>query len=163
MATRVLLTIDTELTWRHFARGAGWRDNLALSYEPAGVGVPYQLEQLAGTGSRPASSSIRCRLWSTASSRSGAMVAPILEAGQEVQLHLHRFWHDWRAGRGDDARFELTDFDADGQRALIETARDLLVAAGAPPPVAFRSGSYAANADTLRGAAPARHRLRQQP
>ena len=77
------------------------------------------------------------------------MVEPILAAGQEVQLHLHSFWHDLARGRRDDARFELTDFNALEQRALIETARDLLIAAGAPPPVAFRSGSYAANADTL--------------
>ena len=41
MATRVLLTVDTELTWRHFSQGAGWRENLALSFDPAGVGVPY--------------------------------------------------------------------------------------------------------------------------
>ena len=46
MATRVLLTIDTELTWRHYARGAGWRENLAMSYDPAGAGVPYQLGRL---------------------------------------------------------------------------------------------------------------------
>ena len=51
--------------------------------------------------------------------------------------------------RRDDARFELTDFDAAEQLDLIETARDLLVAAGAPAPVAFRSGSYAVNGETL--------------
>ena len=47
MATRVLLTIDTELTWRHFSPGRGWRDNFRHSYEAAGVGIPYQLERLA--------------------------------------------------------------------------------------------------------------------
>jgi hypothetical protein len=78
-----------------------------------------------------------------------AMVEPILAAGQEVQLHAHSVWSDLALGRRDDARFELTDFDADGQRDLIATARDLLVEAGAPSPTAFRSGSYAANADTL--------------
>ncbi|MGH6659079.1 MAG: polysaccharide deacetylase, partial [Sphingomicrobium sp.] len=50
MATRVLLTVDTELTWRHFAAGADWRENLALSFDPAGVGVPWQLERLARHG-----------------------------------------------------------------------------------------------------------------
>ena len=39
MATRVLLTVDTELAWRHDARGADWRENLSLSDNPAGVGV----------------------------------------------------------------------------------------------------------------------------
>ena len=50
MTTRVLLTIDTELMWRHFADGATWQDNLALSYDPAGVGIPYQLAALRGHG-----------------------------------------------------------------------------------------------------------------
>lgn len=149
MATRVLLTIDTELTWRHYAGGAGWRENLASSYDPAGVGVPYQLDRLRRHGLEacffvdPMPALLYgldpiCR-----------MVEPILDAGQEVQLHLHPFWHDLAKGRRDDARFELTDFDAAGQHELIETARDLLVAAGAPSPVAFRSGSYAVNGDTL--------------
>ena len=35
------------------------------------------------------------------------------------------------------------------QRALIRGATELLVATGAPHPIAFRAGSYSANADTL--------------
>ncbi len=149
MATRVLLTIDTELTWRHFARGAGWRDNLALSYDPAGVGVPYQLALLRRHGLKACFfvDPMPALVYGLEPIR--RMVAPILEAGQEVQLHLHSFWHDLAGGRRDDARFELTQFDALEQLTLIETARELLTAAGAPSPVAFRSGSYAANADTL--------------
>lgn len=149
MATQVLLTIDTELTWRHFARGAGWRENLALSYDPAGVGVPYQLELLARHGLKACFfvDPMPALVYGLEPVR--RMVAPILEAGQEVQLHLHSFWHDLARGRRDDARFELTAFDSAEQYELIETARTLLVAAGAPEPVAFRAGSYAANADTL--------------
>jgi len=149
MATRILLTIDTELTWRHFARGADWRENLAMSYDPAGVGVPWQLEQLALHGLRACFfvDPLPALVYGIEPVR--AMIDPILAAGQEVQLHAHSFWSDLAQGRGDDARFELTDFDAAGQRELIATARELLVEAGAPPPTAFRSGSYAANADTL--------------
>jgi hypothetical protein len=77
------------------------------------------------------------------------MVEPILSAGEGVQLHLHSFWYDLAEGRSETARFELIDFSADEQRRLIEIARDLLVEAGAPAPIAFRSGSFAANADTL--------------
>src|SRR5690606_34332154 len=73
-----------------------------------------------------------------------AIVAPILAAGQEVQLHLHPQWREVAQGR-DPAGVELTSFDRAGQRALIAEARDLLIDAGAPPPIAFRSGSYAAN------------------
>ncbi|HYI64146.1 MAG TPA: polysaccharide deacetylase [Allosphingosinicella sp.] len=149
MATRVLLTIDTELTWRHYASGAGWRDNLKFSYDPAGVGVPYQLERLKRHGLKACFfvDPMPALVYGLAPIE--RMIAPILEAGQDIQLHLHSFWHDLALGRRDDARFELTDFDAAGQCALIEKARELLIAAGAPPPIAFRSGSYAANADTL--------------
>lgn len=149
MATRILLTVDTEFTWRHCARGAGWRENLALSYEAAGVGVPYQLDRLRRHGLKACFfvDPMPALVYGIEPIR--RMVQPILDAGQEVQLHLHSFWHDLARGKKDEARFELTQFDADEQRALIETARDLLVAAGAPPPVAFRSGSYAADAATL--------------
>ena len=149
MATRVLLTIDTELTWRHFARGAGWRDNLALSCEPAGVGLAYQLAQLGRHGLKACFfvDPMPALVYGLDPVR--LMVEPILAAGQEVQLHLHSFWHDLARGRRDEARFELTDFNLMEQRALIEKARELLIAAGAPSPMAFRSGSYAANADTL--------------
>lgn len=149
MATQVLITIDTELTWRHFAAEAGWRDNFALSYDPAGAGVPYQLEVLKRHDLRACFfvDPMPAMVYGIEPIR--RMVEPILEAGQEVQLHLHSFWHDLAQGRKEDARFELIDFDKAGQRDLIETARDLLIAAGAPAPAAFRSGSYAANADTL--------------
>jgi peptidoglycan/xylan/chitin deacetylase (PgdA/CDA1 family) len=77
------------------------------------------------------------------------MVEPILAAAQEVQLHLHSFWYDVARGNGDNARFELTQFDPNEQQALIAAAHDLLIQAGAPAPIAFRSGSYAADDRTL--------------
>jgi hypothetical protein len=77
------------------------------------------------------------------------MIEPILAAGQEVQLHLHPVWQSVAEGVAEGARFELTCFDAEDQLDLVETARDLLVEAGAPPPVAFRSGGYAADVRTL--------------
>lgn len=149
MATRVLLTIDTELAWRHHVHGAGWRDNLALSFDPAGVGVPYQLEMLRAHRLKACFfvDPMPALVYGLDPVR--AMVEPVLAAGQEVQLHLHSFWHDLANGRGDEARFELTAFDAAAQRDLIAAARDLLVDAGAPAPIAFRSGSYAANGNTL--------------
>ena len=50
MATRVLLTVDTELRWDRHVSGASWQENLALSFDPAGVGVGYQLGRLAAHG-----------------------------------------------------------------------------------------------------------------
>lgn len=149
MATQVLLTIDTELTWRHYASGAGWRENLRYSYDPAGVGVPYQLEMLRRHDLKACFfiDPMPALLYGLDPIK--RMVEPILEAGQDIQLHLHSFWRDLAAGAKDDARFELTCFPPDDQRELIESARDLLVAAGAPDPIAFRAGCYAANRDTL--------------
>ena len=148
MATRVLLTIDTELTWRHFVRGSDWRGNLALSYNPAGVGVPWQLERLARHRLKACFfvDPMPALVYGIEPIR--LMVEPILAAGQEVQLHLHPFWWDLAHFRRDE-RFELTSFDAETQSEMIAAARDLLVEAGAPPPTAFRAGSYAANVDTL--------------
>jgi len=149
MPTRVLITIDTELAWRHFARGAPWPEILASSYDPAGAGVPYQLAMLRRHGLKACFfvDPMPALVYGIAPIR--AMVEPILAAGQEVQLHLHSFWWDLARGQRESARFELTQFDADEQQALIAVARDLLVEAGAPQPTAFRSGSYAADAGTL--------------
>ena len=149
MTTRVLLTIDTEFTWRHFRQGAGWRENFERSFDPAGVGVPYQLERLRRHGLKACFfvDPMPALVYGIEPIRT--VVASILDAGQEVQLHLHSFWYDLANGRGEDARFKLTRFDADEQRRLIGTARDLLIEAGAAPPTAFRSGSFAANPATL--------------
>ncbi|TFI59218.1 polysaccharide deacetylase [Sphingomonas parva] len=149
MATRVLLTVDTELAWRHHARGASWQENLRFSYDPAGVGVPWQLALLREHGLKACFfvDPMPAEVYGLAPIR--AMVEPILAAGQEVQLHLHPCWRNAAEGAAAGGAFELTAYDGERQRALIEAARDLLVAAGAPPPVAFRSGSYAANSCTI--------------
>lgn len=149
MRSAVLLTVDTELGWGNYIRGRSWRENVELCYEAAGVGVPWQLRVLREHGLKACFfvDPMPALVYGIEPIR--RMVAPILAAGQEVQLHLHSYWHDLARGRRDDARFELTAFDAAGQRELIRTARDLLVEAGAPAPIAFRSGSYAADEATL--------------
>jgi predicted dienelactone hydrolase len=96
MGTQALVTVDTELTWRHHWAGLGWVDNYARSVEPAAVGLSYQLKQLARYrlkgvffvdpmpavlfGIEP----IKC------------MVDTVLMAGQEVQLHIHPMWNEAR-------------------------------------------------------------------
>ena len=149
MASRVLLTVDTELTWAPYARGASWQENLACSYDPAGVGVPYQLEMLRAHGLKACFfiDPMPAAVYGLEPVR--RMVEPILAAGQEIQLHLHPVWLSVAEGAAEGASFELTGYDLEAQRALISRARDLLIEAGAPDPIAFRSGSYAANASTL--------------
>src|SRR5688500_15584353 len=148
MATRVLITIDTERAWGHFARGGPWREVLALSYDPAGVGVPYQLAMLGRFGLRACFfvDPMPALVYGIEPVR--MMVEPILAAGQEVQLHLHSFWWDLAHFRRDQ-RFELNLFEPEEQAELITTARSLLIQAGAQDPIAFRSGSYAASVETL--------------
>ncbi len=150
MATHAFLTIDTELMWRHHAAGLAAGEIVRRSIEPAGVGVGYQLATLAKHGLKavffvdPMPVLVHGDAWLR------DVVADILAAGQEVQLHLHPNWIGADgADRKKHATFELIDYGEAAQRDLIAQARDLLVAAGAPDPIAFRSGSYAANDDTL--------------
>lgn len=152
MATNVLLTIDTELRWAGGVAPGAWETLFERSYNPAGVGIPYQLTKLAEHGLRavffvdpmPA-------LWFGIDPIK-RMVAPILEAGQSIELHLHPQWATLRNG-APSGSFELIDYDEDRQRAFLERGRALLIEAGAPPPTAFRAGSYSANDATLRAAA----------
>lgn len=155
MATHVLLTIDTELTWRHHAPGTGWERNYALSVEPARVGLSYQLAKLRSAGLKACFfvDPMPAAIFGIAPVE--RMVKTILDAGQEVQLHLHPMWADVDedGNAQQDTAFELTDHDFKRQKALIEQSRRWLVEAGAPDPIAFRSGSYAVSDDTLRALA----------
>jgi hypothetical protein len=147
--TQVLLTVDTELNWAPHARDESWQRNLAAAFDPAGVGVPWQLEKLRDHGLKACFfvDPMPALVYGLEPIR--RMVEPILAAGQEVQLHLHPVWQSVAEGVVEGARFELTCYDAEDQLDLIETARDLLIDAGAPAPIAFRSGGYAADVRTL--------------
>jgi len=148
--TAVFLTIDTELMWRHHAAGLPLTDQMARSLEPAGVGIDYQLDLLARHDLKATFFVDPMPTMVFGLDAIRPVVEEIVAAGQEVQLHLHP---NWAGARADDvtrhARFELIEYSLDEQRALIAGARDLLKACGAPDPVAFRAGSYAANDDTL--------------
>lgn len=150
MTTAVFLTIDTELMWRHHAAGCDLPTQTARSLEPAGVGIAYQLAMLARHDLKATFFVDPMPTMVFGLDAIRPVVESILEAGQEVQLHLHP---NWTGARADDrtrhGRFELIEYNLDEQRALIAGARDLLKACGAPDPVAFRAGSYAANNETL--------------
>ena len=149
MTAPVLLTIDTELTWGHYSRGATWQENLHKSYEAAGVGVPYQLRLLEAHGLKACFfvDPVPAVVYGIEPIR--RMVEPILAAGQEVQLHAHPVWLSLLEGEKNGSKFELNCIDARGQQDLIAEARRLLMEAGGPAPIAFRAGGYAADANTL--------------
>jgi peptidoglycan/xylan/chitin deacetylase (PgdA/CDA1 family) len=140
----VFLTIDTEFAWRHHLAGHDAAGLYSRSIEPAGVGLTYQLTLLRRHGLKACffvdpMPAIRFGI-----EPFRRMVGTVLDAGQEVQLHLHANWAE-----PDPTRFELWEFDAEEQQALIARAAELLIAAGAPDPIAFRAGSYAADDRTL--------------
>ncbi|WP_066720024.1 polysaccharide deacetylase [Sphingomonas pituitosa] len=151
MPTTVFLTIDTELMWRHHVAGLDLAEVAARSFEPAGVGVSWQLERLAAFDLKACFFVDPMPALVHGLGPIEAVVRAIRTAGQEVQLHLHPNWTG--ASAADRARmpsrFDLVDYSAEEQRALIRQARALLIEAGAPPPIAFRGGSYAANDATL--------------
>lgn len=150
--TNVLLTIDTELTWRPGPDWMDWEAAYERSYEAAGVGVRYQLRVLAQYALKACFFVDPMPACVFGLDPIRRMIDPILEAGQEVQLHLHPLWVGARDGQTRSER-QLARYDAQAQRDLIARARDLLVEAGAPEPIAFRAGNYSANDDTLRALA----------
>jgi len=150
MPTRVFLTIDTELMWRHHAAGLDVDAIVERSLEPAGVGIGWQLEQLARHDLKGVFFVDPMPALIHGLDPFKRVIAAIREAGQDVQLHLHP---NWTGARRDDREaaaqsFELTDYSFEEQCELIAGAADLLTAAGADDPVAFRAGSYAASDDT---------------
>ncbi len=151
MPTPVFLTVDTEFAWRHHAAGHDVEAIYARSLEPAGVGLSYQLGVLAQHRLKACFFVDPMPALVFGPDPIRRMVETILDAGQEVQLHLHANWT--RATLGDRGatfgHFALHDYSLAEQVDLLVQARDLLIAAGAPAPIAFRAGSYAANDDTL--------------
>ncbi|MBA17659.1 MAG: polysaccharide deacetylase [Sphingomonas sp.] len=151
MPTPVFLTIDTELMWRHHADGHDIDTIVERSLEPAGVGIGYQLEMMARHGLKGVFFVDPMPALIYGLDPIKRVVGAILEAGQDVQLHLHPNWTG--ANREDRSvatqSFELADYSFAEQCELIAGAADLLTAAGAPDPMAFRAGSYAASDDTI--------------
>ena len=146
----IFLTIDTEIAWRHHSAGLSSAALCERSFEPGGVGVAFTLDLLARHGLKACFfvDPMPALVYGLPPIRS--VVEAILAAGQEVQLHLHAQWTRARADdRSAAGRFELWDYGPDEQAQLIGAAAELLQAAGAPSPIAFRAGSYAADEATL--------------
>jgi hypothetical protein len=162
--TRVYVTIDTEYEFgfaaRHGTDKAAREQNFARSIRcsaPAGdVGVFYQMEVLDRHGLKAVFyvDPMPALVWGTGSVAD--VVEPILKHGHDVQLHMHTEWLAL-AGKanplGGRTGRNLKDFTRSEQEVLLDYAREALMDAGAPRPVAFRAGNYGANDDTLRALA----------
>ena len=158
--TRAYITIDTEYS-AGFCTGRSSADR-AENYArciacitpegPAGIGHQLQLLEQHGQKAVFFVDPMPALVWGIAAIED--VVGPIIEAGQDVELHCHT---EWLALAGSDNPLasgrtgqNIADFPIDEQFELLHFARDALVAAGAPPPVAFRAGNYGANDDTLK-------------
>lgn len=158
--TALYLTIDTEYSAGHAVRGMGQADNFALSIAgatPAGAGgIAYQMDVFDACGLKAVFfvDPLPALVWGVEAV--AEVVGPIIARGHDVQLHLHTEWlavPGIANPLGTRTATNLHELDLAEQTALIGCARDLLVAAGAAPPVAFRAGNYGANNDTLRALA----------
>jgi len=161
--TRVYITIDTEYS-SGLVTGLGPADraeNYARSIAcltPDGpAGITHKLQLLNEHGQKAVFfvDPMPALVWGVAAIED--IVAPIIEAGQDVQLHCHTEWLEI-AGRANPLESghtgrNISDFPFEEQCELLALARNFLVAAGAPPPVAFRAGNYGANNDTLQALA----------
>ena len=156
----VLLTIDTEYSSGLYARGERDRaTNFAATIACRGpkgeAGIFHQLRVFAQHGLKAVFfvDPLPALVWGQ-----GAVddvVGPILEAGHEVQLHLHTEWLEFATDSpvGASIGQHIKDFSRDEQATLIDYGIARLVEAGAPRPIAFRAGNYGANDDTLRALA----------
>ena len=155
--TAVYLTIDTEYAAGLAARGRA--ENFARSIvceAPAGsVGVFHQMRLMDRHGLKGVFfvDPMPALLWGRGAIED--VVGPIVAAGHEVQLHCHTEWLELAGAANPFGKTgqNIADFTFEDQCAILAWARDTLVAAGAPPPVAFRAGNYGANDDTLRALA----------
>lgn len=157
--TGVFITIDTELSLPRHRQGLSPEGNLLESIFGAcsdgSFGISHQIARLEAHGLKGVFfvDPMPARVFGLDILK--RMLAPILEAGHEVQLHIHPEWVPYMTvdpvgGRRGNM---IRDFSYEDQLVLLDLARELLVAAGAPEPVAFRAGDYGADDNTLRALA----------
>lgn len=157
--TAVYVTIDTEYS-AGLAKAEGTHlraDNFARSIAcetPDGnVGVKYQMDVLDQHDLKAVFfvDPMPALLWGVEAITD--IVEPIVSRGHDVQLHAHTEWLELAGAAnplGSKTGGNIADFAYDEQVQILEYACETLVAAGAPVPIAFRSGNYGSNDDTVR-------------
>ena len=153
--THVFITIDTELSAALYQAGADADVNFARSIICDGAGIDWQMDRLDTYDLKGIFFVDPMPALAYGIDVIARIVTLIVARGHEVQLHLHPEWLAWATDQPVGARRgrSIGDFSYDDQITLITLARQMLVDAGAPSPVAFRAGNYGANDDTLRALA----------
>jgi len=157
--TRAIVSFDTELSAGLHRRGIDARANFDSSIlgrcRDGDFGIHFQMDMLERHGLTGVFFVDPMPALVYGPKIIAEIVRPIVARGHEVQLHIHTEWLRF-------ARFNpvgkltgrsIGDFPLPAQKKLIGLARDILVSAGAPDPIAFRAGNFGANDDTLRALA----------
>jgi hypothetical protein len=158
---RFLYTIDTEVypihsDWRADALDRDIQRDLYGKTKHGAFGLGYQLEVFARHSVKAVFfvEGLHASCPEVGMGPLTTLVELIQSRGHEVQLHLHPEWVPLSNGPSvPDRGHLLSSYSQDEQLELIQTAAANLVKAGAPHPIAFRAGDYAANNDTLQALA----------
>ncbi|MFM9853743.1 MAG: polysaccharide deacetylase family protein [Sphingomonadaceae bacterium] len=157
--TKVLVTVDTELSALLHQRGLTPRQNFASSIlgqcKAGEFGIGWQMDRLEAAGLKGVFFVDPMPALVYDEAIVANIVAPIIARGHEVQLHIHTEWLEWAKASPVGTRLggNLADFSLEDQVTLLTCAADLIERAGAPRPTAFRAGNFGANDDSLRALA----------
>ena len=161
---KVYVTVDTEVWPAH--DGAWPREPLPSDYlcerelqayvfgrtQAGDFGLPFQLEMLHSRNLQATYFVDPLFSFALGLEPLRLIVTMILEAKQQIGLHLHPEWLTDTRCRGLPA-FQgpyISQYPLEDQRALIRCGLNRLREAGAPTATAFRAGSWGADAWTLR-------------
>ncbi len=153
--TSVLITIDTELSAGLHQRGVSLTDNFAssiLGRTPGGeYGIGWMMDRFDEYGLTGVFFVDPMPALVFGAEFLADIVGPIVARGHEVQMHIHTEWLQWArlTPVSGEVRRNIGDYPRADQAKLLGTAVKLLVAAGAPWPIAFRAGNFGANEATL--------------
>jgi len=154
---KVLITIDTEThpiagDWKQDRLAADMKRDVYGQIDGHAVGLEYQLSVLAKYGLKASFmvESLFAAVPEVGPQPLRDIVRAILAAGHDVQLHPHPEWIPYVPDLEVPHRSHLLSrYTLDEQIAITRYASRRLEEAGAPRPIAFRAGGFAANADTL--------------
>ena len=154
---KVLITIDTEThpiagNWKQDRLAADMKRDVYGQIDGSTVGLEYQLSTLSKHGLKASFmvESLFAAVPEVGEQPLRDIVSAIISAGHDVQLHPHPEWIPHVPDLNVPHRSHLlSDYPLAEQTAIMRYASLRLEQAGAPRPIAFRAGGFAANPDTL--------------